>query len=109
MLRAYRSFLGSDEAVRTDFYRRTPESWRDLQNLYEGYIQFNPQSIEVRISYADFAFATGHPDIGNKQIGELKALTTDPLLKEVIKRSLDHRKKDLPPEMQNTELSKPSK
>jgi tetratricopeptide (TPR) repeat protein len=82
LLRAHRSIAGQDGLV--EFYKATPGAWHDVQNLYVGYIAYNPKAITERINYALIAIKMGRRDIAEKQLNDLKPMSADPILKVII-------------------------
>lgn len=65
-------------------YEARPDAWQDVQTLYEGYFAFNPSAMIERINYAKKALIAHKPDIAEKQLKDLQALATDPVLTAII-------------------------
>jgi hypothetical protein len=52
-------------------YLGSPDVWKDMQAVFEGFIREYPDSIYYRSLYAVYASRTGHPDIMAKQLAAM--------------------------------------
>ncbi len=68
-----------------ELYAATPNTWKDVQDLYDGYLAWNPNAVTERVNYAKAAIVAGHLDIVQQQLDHLdKVANTDPLFKIII-------------------------
>ncbi len=71
------------EQALAELHKVEPSTWKDVQNLYEGYLAYNPQAVSARMDYRAAAESNGHSEIVKQQNDVLNA-NHDPAFKLLI-------------------------
>jgi tetratricopeptide (TPR) repeat protein len=66
-----------------ELYHSDAAAWRDVQDLYVGYLAYNPSAVTERIDYAKVAGLAGDLDTATEQMVQVCA-NTDPAFHDLI-------------------------
>ena len=66
-------------------YEDQPDTWRDVQSMYEGYIEYDPKAMTERVNYIQAALLAKDAGVAQKQWDELKKISErDPVFHTIV-------------------------